>query len=186
MWQSCHDWGLWITLFLNLHCHELRLLLLLFCSGVAKEPGALSESGGTSTAEPSEEHRSPGSAALQPLVQTLLRWLPARIQPAEVSLLFTDTNLITASAHVHEANTHSLFILSRLSFLKSLQLRVEIFRLFWKIFHPHFCLNLLPIYAGVTPHKINRTRWSLCQIRWAWYLKFLVEKHLRLLIEPDQ
>ncbi|TMS20266.1 TBC1 domain family member 7 [Larimichthys crocea] len=49
----------------------------------AKEPGALSESGGASTAEPSEEQRRSGSAAVRPLVQTLLRWLPARIQPAE-------------------------------------------------------------------------------------------------------
>ena len=58
-------------------------------SGVAEEPGALSESGGTSAAEAPEEQRSSGPAALQPLVQTLLRWLPPRIQPAEVSFLST-------------------------------------------------------------------------------------------------
>lgn len=50
----------------------------------AEEPGTLSESGGASAAEPPEEHRGAGSAALQPLVQTLLRRLPAGVQPAEV------------------------------------------------------------------------------------------------------
>lgn len=65
----------------------------LFCFA-AKEPGALSESGGASTAEPSEEQRRSGSAAVRPLVQTLLRWLPARIQPAEVS---SPRHIITGS-----------------------------------------------------------------------------------------
>lgn len=46
-------------------------------SRAAEELGALSESGGTTTAEPFEEQRSPATAALQPLVQTLLCWLLA-------------------------------------------------------------------------------------------------------------
>lgn len=56
--------------------------------GVAEEPGALSESGGASAAATSEEHRRLGSAAVRPVVQTLLRWLPARVQPLQVSSLF--------------------------------------------------------------------------------------------------
>lgn len=50
----------------------------------AKESGTLPESGGTSPAEPPEGHWSTASATLQSLVQTLFRWLPPRIQPAEV------------------------------------------------------------------------------------------------------
>lgn len=54
----------------------------IFCvlsCGSAKEPGALSESGGTSAAEPSEKHRCPAPAALQPVVQTLFCRLSAWI-----------------------------------------------------------------------------------------------------------
>lgn len=43
----------------------------------AKEPGTLSESGGTSTAEPSEEQRRSSSASIRPVVQALFCWLPA-------------------------------------------------------------------------------------------------------------
>lgn len=58
----------------------------LFCHLAAKEPGALSQSGGASTAKSPEEQCSSKSASLQPLVQALLCWLPTRVQPPEVSL----------------------------------------------------------------------------------------------------
>lgn len=61
-------------------------LTLSLCSGAAKEPGALPEPGGAAAADPPEEHRSAASTALQPLVQTLLRRLSARVQPAEVTM----------------------------------------------------------------------------------------------------
>lgn len=54
------------------------------CSAAAEEPGALPEPGGAAAAGPPEEHGGSASAALQPLVQTLLRRLSARVQPAEV------------------------------------------------------------------------------------------------------
>lgn len=52
----------------------------------AEESGTLPESGGPSTSEPPEDRRCAASATVQSLVQTLFRWLPSRIQLAEVRL----------------------------------------------------------------------------------------------------
>ena len=128
----CHkDSGgpLRITIFCNVRHCELRLCcVLLLYSCTAKEPGALSESGGTSTAEPSEDQRSSRSAALQPLVQTLLRWLPAWVQSAEVSL--PDQHISQHTARFHR---FSYFILYYLFVHDNMQ---DVF--FRKIFKPNF------------------------------------------------
>lgn len=58
--------------------------LFLWPVGLAQESGALPECGGAPATEPSEEYWGPRHAAIQPVVQTLLCWLPAWVQPAEV------------------------------------------------------------------------------------------------------
>lgn len=64
----------------------LTSISIYFTWSAAEESGALPESGGTSAPDSPEDCGSAAPAAVQPLVQTLLRRLPAWVQPAEVRL----------------------------------------------------------------------------------------------------
>lgn len=111
------------------------LSLLLLCSGAAKEPGTLFESGGTSAPEPSEDQWSIDSAALWPLVQTVFCWMPAWNKLAEVSVPHHHVSTLWLSQH-------TFVFLCSIDYRNLQNLCLQLPMMMMRMLKSNFCLNL--------------------------------------------